>query len=230
MLEFNKYDNSVPSDSDTSSTNGRIPLGTSDTGDDVYTYRPSVIKDGDTYKMWYSGYDGSNYRIYYANSSDGLTWTKYNNTVPAASNTTSTNGRIPLGTSGTGDDVHAYTPTVIKDGDTYKMWYTGTDGSKYIIYYATSPDGLTWTKYNNTIPSNSDTSSTNGRIPRGTIGKGDDAGVFAPSVIKDGDTYKMWYTGFDGSRWRIYYATSSDGLTWTKYDNSIPSASNTTCS
>jgi hypothetical protein len=50
------------------------------------------------------------------------------------------------------------------------MWYTGEDGSNWRIYYATSGDGLTWTKYDNNIPSNSDTTSTNGRIPLGTSG------------------------------------------------------------
>ncbi|MCM8786861.1 MAG: hypothetical protein NC935_02275, partial [Candidatus Omnitrophica bacterium] len=79
---------------------------------------------------------------------------------------------------------------------------------------------LEFKKYDNTVPANSDTTSTNGRIPLGTSGKGDSYHVSTPSVIKDGDTYKMWYGGSDGTNWRIYYATSSDGLTWTKYDNS----------
>ena len=65
-------------------------------------------------------------------------WTKYDNTIPGATNTTSTNGRIPLGTPGTGDDSYVSTPYVIKDGYTYKMWYAGYDGSKHRIYHATS--------------------------------------------------------------------------------------------
>ena len=73
--------------------------------------------------MWYAGNDASlyNWRIYYATSSDGLTWTKYNNNIPANSNTTSTDGRIPLGTDGTGDDYYTLPAKVIKDGDIYKM-------------------------------------------------------------------------------------------------------------
>ena len=223
-LTWTKYDNTIPSASDTTSTNGRIPLGTSGKGDSAGSYSPSVIKDGATYKMWYSGYDGTNTRIYYATSSDGLTWTKYDNTIPSASDTTSTNGRIPIGTSGKGDSLYSLYPSVLKDGVTYKMWYSGVDGTNYRVYYATSPDGLTWTKYDNTIPSASDTTSTNGRIPLGTTGKGDSSNVFGQSVIKDGTIYRMWYTGSNGG-FRGYYATSSDGLTWTKYDNTIPSAS-----
>ncbi len=225
---WSKYDNTIPSNSDTTSTNGRVPLGTSGKGDSAGILYESVILDDGVYKMWYSGYDGTNYRIYYATSTDGLIWTKYDNTIPSASDTTSTNGRIPLGTSGKGDSSHVSAPLVIKDGTTYKMWYQGHDGTNYRTYYATSSDGLTWTKYDNTIPSASDTTSTNGRLPLGTSGKGDSSGVSSPSVIKEGTTYKMWYTGFDGSNYRIYYATSSDGLTWTKYDNTIPTVSDTT--
>ncbi|MBI2441418.1 MAG: hypothetical protein HYV35_08620 [Lentisphaerae bacterium] len=226
-LTWTKYDNTIPADSDGVSTNGRIPQGTAGTGDDGHAYYASVIKDGNTYKMWYTGFDGFTNRIYYATSPDGLTWTKYSNTIPTNSDTTSTDGRIPTGTAGTGDDAHVITPWVIKDGNTYKMWYAGSDGSYYRIYYATSPDGLTWTKLDNTIPADSNGVSTNGQIPQGTAGRGDVENVLGASVIKEGNTYKMWYGGSDGA-YRIYYATSPDGLTWTKYNNVAPASSDTT--
>ena len=221
-LTWTKYDNTVPSASDTTSTNGRIPLGTAGKGDDAQVFQASVILDGSTYKMWYSAYDGTNYRIYYATSPDGLTWTKYDNTIPTNSDTSSTNGRIPLGTNGTGDDTNVYGVSVIKDGSTYKMWYGGHDGSTQRIYYATSPDGLTWTKYDNTVPSNSDTSSTNGRIPLGTNTTGDDTQAVPPGILIDGTTYKIWYGGSDGSNGRTYYATM------TATTNSVPPASDPT--
>ncbi|MBI2437348.1 MAG: hypothetical protein HYV36_00835 [Lentisphaerae bacterium] len=94
---------------------------------------------------------------------------------------------------------------MIKDGATYKMWYTGSDGTNARIYYATSSDGLTWTKYNNAIPTNSNTNSTDGRIPLGTAGKGDVSHAGYPSVIKVGYTYYMWYSG-NATVWRIYHA------------------------
>lgn len=225
-LTWTKYDNTIPSDSDSTSTNGRIPRGTTGKGDDSRAFNSTVIKDGSTYKMWYSGDDGSNYRIYFATSPDGLVWTKYNNTIPTNSDTSSTDGRLPLGTTGTGDDVHVFNPKVIKDGSTYKMWYVGYDGSMYNIFYATSSDGLSWTKYNNITPSASDNISSNGQIPVGTSGKGDDARVYPSTVLKDGGYYKTWYSGFDGTYWRIYYAISNDGLTWKKVNNTIPTDSN----
>ncbi len=45
--------------------------------------------------------------------------------------------------------------------------------------------------------------------------------VFSPSVIRDNSEFKMFYTGFDGSRYQIGLAHSSNGLTWVK-DNSNP--------
>jgi predicted GH43/DUF377 family glycosyl hydrolase len=42
--------------------------------------RPSVIKDDKIYKMWYS-YRGSSYRIGYAESNDGINWTRLDEQV-----------------------------------------------------------------------------------------------------------------------------------------------------
>lgn len=224
---WHKTNNTIPSNSDTTSTDGRIPLGTAGKADELHSYAAAVIKDGDIYKMWYQGRDAANSgRILHATSPDGLTWTKINNTILAASDFSGVNGRIPLGTSGKGDDLHVGYPTVINSNGTYFMWYSGHDGSNWYIFLAISTDGLTWYKQNNSIESPSDSTGTDGRIPLGTSGSGDEGGVLRPTVIKDGNTYKMWYSGIDGTNWRIFYATSPDGLTWTKYDNSVPAASN----
>lgn len=167
--------------------------------------------------MWYSGFDSTNWRIYYATSPNGLTWTKYDNTIPSASDTTSTNGRIPLGSAGTADAIHAYEPTVIKDGSTYKMWYNAHRGTVQIVY-ATSPDGLTWTKYNNLVEPISDTTGTMGRIPTGSLG--DVTHVYSPYVIKVGNVYKMWYSGHS-TNWRIYHAAMTPLPLSETWDNTI---------
>jgi len=225
-LTWNKYNNVAEARSNTTGTEGRIPLGMATTGigDRAHVYHPSVIRDGDTYKMWYTGEDSGNVpRIYMATSSDGLIWTKENNSIPSRDD--STNGRIALGASvsGVGDKNRVSDPSVIKDGTEYKMWYAGYDGSNWRIYMATSVDGLTWNKVDNSTPINSNDISTQGRIPRGEAGTGDRTHVRSPIVIKDADVYKMWYTGYDGSYWRIFYATSTDGYTWIKQNNAVPS-------
>ena len=52
----------------------------------------------------------------------------------------------------------------------------------------------------------------------GSSGAWDDQWVYAPSVILDGSTYKMWYAASSAASTsrKIGYATSPDGNTWTK--------------
>lgn len=44
----------------------------------------------------------------------------------------------------------------------------------------------------------------------------DNSYAWQPSVISDGINYKMYYSGFNGSRFQIGLAQSNDGLSWTK--------------
>ena len=84
------------------------------------------------------------------------------------------------------------------------MWYNGGNGAVTSIGYATSPDGITWTKYPvNPVLAPSD-------YWEGTR-------VFAPAVLFEGGTYKMWYSARDDyGTVSIGYATSPDGISWTK--------------
>jgi predicted GH43/DUF377 family glycosyl hydrolase len=151
------------------------------------------------YKMWYSGYDGTNSRIGYATSSDGITWTKYEN------NPVLNNG--PTGSWNEGGSSH---PCVRFDGSTYHMWFHGwpVPDVPTSIGYATSVDGITWTEYENN--------------PVLVVGNNtwDGQHVESPDVLFDGSTYHMWYHGRNTPnwfRWRIGYASSPDGIEWTKY-------------
>ncbi|MBK8051301.1 MAG: hypothetical protein IPK16_31885 [Anaerolineales bacterium] len=98
-------------------------------------------------------------------------------------------------------------PSVLYDANAklWKMWYAGLSlyGGGYQIGYATSPDGITWTKHaNNPIF----VASTSGW---------DDLNVLSPNVIYRNGQYHMWYAG-RGDRLQIGYATSPDGINWTK--------------
>ncbi len=229
FTNFVKINNAIEEPTNTTSTAGRISLGLTGTGDSKGTSHPTVLKVGNTYKMWYTGDDDNGIaRIYYAESDDLMTWTKYDNSVPTNSDTTSTNGRIPVGTAGRADSKSVANPSVLyKDGE-YKMWYCGYDTINRVVLYATSKDGLTWTKYDNTIPTVSNTTSTKGRVGNGTSGRFDAIDACSPEVIWDEEDsiYKMWYSSVDPGY--IGMATSPDGLTWTKIDNTIPAKTNTT--
>jgi len=48
---------------------------------------------------------------------------------------------LNIGAEGTYDTTHAHAPSVIKDGDIYKLWYSGHDGFHFRIIYTLSNDG-----------------------------------------------------------------------------------------
>jgi hypothetical protein len=160
--------------------------------DDVHAYHPSVIYHNNEYKMWYTANNGSRYHICYANSTDGLSWTKHG---------------IALyhGQPFDQDSARASLQSVIFEDDEYKMWYSGYDGLSWKIMYANSTDGLIWAKQGVVID-------------LGSQGSLDSAGAYSPSVIKT-DEYEMWYNGQDGMNVYILYANSSDGINWNKYIN-----------
>ena len=226
-----KYDNSEPAVSDTVSTNGRIGFGTKGKGDDRELANPEVVKVNGKYYMWYMGVPSTgefenNYLVFLATSNDGLTWTKVDNTIPARSDTTSTNGRLGLAaTPGRAEHISSIpgVEVVYKDNQFY-MWYVSGGGT----YLATSPDGLTWTKYNNQMAELSDTTSTDGRIPQGTAGKGDSGSSSLAAVFYSNNKFYAMYAGNptnDGNNRHIFCAESTDGLTWTKLNNTIPTRS-----
>jgi hypothetical protein len=185
-------------------SNPVLDVGLSGSWDDNRVFDPIVIFDGMMYRMWFSGYDGSRYRIGYATSPDGITWTKH----PG-------NPILDLGSSGSWDDYNTHANSVIFDGATYHMWYTGQpDGTKGRIGYATSPDGISWTKYAGNLCLG--TSGDGCVFDTGPVGAWDDTYVYSPSVFFDGVTYHMWYTGCEFIVYKIGYATSPDGITWTR--------------
>jgi predicted GH43/DUF377 family glycosyl hydrolase len=96
---------------------------------------------------------------------------------------------------------------VLYTGGEFKMWYSGVDsGNIGRIGYATSLDGLAWSKH-----------PGNPVLVEGPDGDWDDSSVMMPSVVFNGTGYQMWFAGQDASTvFRIGYATSPDGITWTK--------------
>lgn len=113
----------------------------------------------------------------------------------------------------------AVTPTIVREGSLWRMWYIsgvrwveveGKYEPVYVIKYASSQDGISWDRPNHLC-----------------IQPSHDTEAFShPSVIKDGDRYRMWYC-FRNSRdyrdgagaYRIGYAESADGLEWERLDD-----------
>ena len=167
-----------------------LDVGPSGTWDDYQIYDPTILFDGAKYHLWYTGYDGSNSGIGYATSADGIVWEKH----PA-------NPVLNPGPSGTWDDYHVGSPTVLFDGTKYRMWYAANDGSHRRTGYATSADGIVWEKH-----------PENPVLDLGSSGAWDDFHVDHHTVLFDDTEYRMWYSGHDGSNYRIGYATSISDL------------------
>ena len=171
---------------------------------------PWVIKEGTTYKMWYTC-GGLNYptdtllrsRICYCESSDGIAWTKYTG-----------NPVLDVSYTGGWDSLGVETVSILFDSlapanQRYKMWYAGQyfNAYRYDLGYAYSADGKKWTKYPTQVLQVGSSTSWEGGFIEG------------PSVLKEGSIYKMWYTGYSLVNGKVNtgYATSTDGITWTKY-------------
>ena len=175
---------------------------------------PTVIKDmnappTERYKMWYAGRKSlgagiNDHKFGYAFSADGIHWTKY-----------AGNPVLSAGAPSDWYNTFISGPSVIKDGNTYKMWFTAPDlivngqptDNKLNIGYATSVDGIHWSVHPAAV------------LLAGAQNNWDSAAVAEPSVLKTGNTYHMWYSALDDwsvENFAVGYATSADGIHWTK--------------
>ncbi len=159
----------------------------------------AILREGpNDWKMWYEAVQGPNQStVGYATSTDGIKWTKY------AKNPV----MIPtMAWEGAGGINHEDSPTtVLKEHGLYEMWYHAIEGTTRRIGYATSPDGITWTKY-----------SQNPVLSPGPAGSWDADTIANPTVVKVGALYYMYYLHSAG-KGGYGLAVSSDRVDWTKY-------------
>jgi len=143
---------------------------------------------------------------------DGVPWVKY-----------AGNPVLTKGAAGSWDSLGLRDPNMMIESN----GYMAIEGGLMVMYYsgyksaaphyerqigrATSPDGITWTKY-----------ASNPVLGPGAGGTWDEFGVQAANVIKRGvGDYIMIYSGVDddwsdADSWGIGIATSADGLSWTR--------------
>lgn len=111
---------------------------------------------------------------------------------------------LPMGTGNAADAWQVGYPSVLVDHGVYKMWYFEVQPSPWYaqIAYATSVDGVAWTKH--------------GAVLSPTLPQ-EFNDVAYPTVALVNGMYWMWYDGWDSVTYRIFAATSPDGITWTKH-------------
>jgi predicted GH43/DUF377 family glycosyl hydrolase len=153
----------------------------------------SVLKEGDIYRMWFSWRPKKSIAL--VESKDGVQWSK---PIIVLSPNDKTDWE---------NDVNR--PVVIKYGNRYQMWYTGQARGHSWIGYAASQDGKTWQRRSDKPVLSAEKSW-------------EKVAVMCPHVLYDEKLklYRMWYSG--GEQYEpnaIGYATSKDGLKWTKLEN-----------
>jgi len=160
--------------------------------------RPVVVRRDDGYHMWYTGQAKGRSAIGYATSADGVTWRRMSETPVLAP-------EKPW------EKVAVMCPHVLWDaaGGQWRMWYSG--GEQYepdALGYATSRDGLAWSKH-----------AANPVFKPATGVEWEKNRVTAAQVIKQGPWHVMFYIGFrDVHHAQIGIARSKDGITnWQRH-------------
>jgi predicted GH43/DUF377 family glycosyl hydrolase len=158
----------------------------------------SVLWNESLFLMAYRGENATTFTngaIGVAASKDGISWIKY------PGNPVMIPGHL---------DAVMGEPFAIRWQTTYNMWYAGNianePASTIRIFYATSSNGIKWTKWPAPVLS-----------PSSDPYVWDSATVTSPSVVRQGSNFGLWYTGFNqSSTGQIGYATSTDGVGWSK--------------
>lgn len=189
-----------------------LPLGAPGAFDDCGVMPAWLVDVGEVKYLYYSGWsvrDVVPYEIQVglALSWDGgETWKKHSD-QPLL-------GRIPT------EPFLTSTPGVRREDGLWRAWYmSGTRWeaigdrveSFYHLKYAESEDGISWKRDG---------------IVAIDYKSCDEGGIVRPSVIKEGDRYRMWFSyrggaGFREKRaqgYRIGYAESDDAVHWTRDD------------
>jgi Glycosyl hydrolases family 32 N-terminal domain len=164
-----------------------------DNGDANHVNDPSVVRVGGDYFMYYTLAMGSVVdEIALASSKNGVTWEKRGVVLKP-------------GQEAEWDSFLVGRPSVLHENGTFKMWYDGrkdlplgapaegvpkSPKSSRNVGYATSKDGIRWTKH-----------------PRNPVLGGDAGGV---DVERVGDGYVLVYESHEGTK----AATSADGISW----------------
>jgi beta-1,2-mannobiose phosphorylase / 1,2-beta-oligomannan phosphorylase len=150
-----------------------------------------VLREAARYRMWVSWRPKQSIAL--TESADGIHWSPL---------------EIVLGPNrdtGWEDDINR--PVVVHRENIYHLWYTGQAKDKSMIGYATSRDGRHWTRQ-----------SARPVLEPRIAWEG--VAVMCPHVMWDGQAHlwRLWYSA--GEQYEpnaIGYATSPDGLRWTKY-------------
>ena len=145
------------------------------------------LREDGKLRLWFSSTDFQDptgrHTLHESTSSDGVQWS-----TPSASLLD-----------------HCYSPTIVKQGDEYLLWYTDVSAASWCFRHARSRDGRSWTVDEQPVM----------EVEQSWEAKR----LFYPAVIQTDGGFVMWY----GSYWRgetaktaLGCAVSRDGRTWVR--------------
>jgi beta-xylosidase len=180
---------------------------------------PSVIRDGDTLRMYYSSLltdPAEKLVIAGAKSVDGINWIPANNIEEEES--------VALDINAGEWDNHLEAVSVLRQGGETWMYYCGYEEEADVAgtIVAEGQIGVAISANNKTFTR----SFTDPILSLGATNTKDANALFSPTVIKEGNTYYMLYVGYCIENCTpafigILGATSTDGETWTKLSEPI---------
>jgi hypothetical protein len=184
-----------------------LNIGAPGAFDDNGVVPSAVVRDGERVYLHYAGYQ-QHLKIRFtvlgglAVSDDGGHTFRRRSTVPALE-------RTP------GEMFFRVTHTVLRDGPVWRVWYggggtflpgVGKTLPAYDVRYLESADGVTF--------------PGEGRVVIPTAG--DEYRIGRPYVIRHAGRYRIFYgVGTRACTYRLGYAESPDGLTWTRRDDAV---------
>lgn len=170
-----------------------VSLGKAGSFDDTHIFAPMVSRENGKFQLWYCGSTGAVkdrvFQLGLATSADGRLFQPYEDN--------------PV--YNFGDGKHSVlTPTLLRNPDgtplrengRLRMWFSSTWFSGptglHTLHEATSQDGISWSEPSPPLLEH----------------------VYAPTIIKDGPEYHLWYTDVSEEPWKMRHAQSLDGRKW----------------
>ena len=177
-----------------------VELGEVGTFDDTHIFAPCVANLDGTYHLWYSGSTGTVaervFDLGLATGHDGRRFEKH----------------TPNPVFRFGDGKHSIlTATllrrpdggVLREDGRLRMWFSSTHFAGgtglHTLHESHGVDGVRWSEPSAPLLDH----------------------VYAPTILKEGSEFRMWYTDVSGDPWVMRLATSPDGRRWRVHPDAV---------
>jgi len=177
-----------------------LSLGERGDFDDMHMFAPCVAFEDGLFRMWYCGATGDVagrvFKVGLATSADGVHFSRHSSS-PVLS--FADDRRSVL----TATLLRSPDGSVLREGGELRMWFSACDfpsgNGLHTLHQSSSTDGVAWS------------------IPSEPLLEH----VYAPTVIREPDSYRMWYIDVQAEPWSVRHATSTDCSNWQVSDDPV---------